>query len=110
MRILLLVALFVAHSILTNAQTITYVGNMGVLISGDSTSILIDGLHKEYKPAYQYPPKSLVDELIGTEKAYQPPIRYILNTHIHKDHFDAELIVEFMQHNAKTVLFSRALV
>lgn len=81
---------------------ITYVGNMGVLIEGKATSVLIDGLHKEYGPAYQYPPKELVQKLTENE-SFNSPIGLVMNTHIHKDHFDDQLVHEFLKRNKKSV-------
>lgn len=104
---------FLLYCLLTLAsqalcQQISYVGNMGVLIECETIGILIDGLHKKYKAAYQYPPETLVAELIGKDEPYQPPIHLLLNTHIHKDHFDAELVLEFLKENAKAKLLGPA--
>lgn len=77
---------------------ITYVGNMGVLISGQEHSLLIDGLHDEYKPAYQFPPEELVEKMTKNEQI-NPPIRLVLNTHIHQDHFDNQLVADFLEAN-----------
>ncbi len=79
---------------------ITYVGNMGVLISGSEHSLLIDGLHKEYQPAYQFPPTELVDKMTEN-KEIKPPISLVLNTHIHQDHFDNQLVADFLKANKK---------
>ena len=104
---------FLLYCLLTLAngafgQQITYVGNMGVLIENETLGILIDGLHKKYKAAYQYPPERLVTTLIGKEHPYQPPIQLLLNTHIHKDHFDAELVLEFLKENPEAKLLGPA--
>lgn len=96
----LLLLVFVSLSLFGQKSSIqiTYVGNMGVLISGSEHSILIDGLHKEYKPAYQFPPPELVDKMTRNEQI-KPPISLIMNTHIHQDHFDNQLVADFLQAN-----------
>lgn len=80
--------------------TITYVGNMGVLISGSKHSLLIDGLHDEYKPAYQFPSPKLVEKM--TQNTHiKPPISLVLNTHFHPDHYDNQLVINFLKKNKK---------
>ncbi len=96
----LLVFLFL--SIISFSQnskiSITYVGNMGVLISGSEHSVLIDGLHKEYGPAYQFPPDELVEKITKNKKI-KPPITFVMNTHIHGDHFHNQLVADFLKSN-----------
>src|ERR687891_2998557 len=43
--------------------TVTYIANEGVLISSSQKQVLIDGLHREYKPAYAFPPPELRESL-----------------------------------------------
>ncbi|MEM7370562.1 MAG: MBL fold metallo-hydrolase [Bacteroidota bacterium] len=83
----------------TTAISIQYVGNMGVLISGTQSSILVDGLHSFYKPAYLPPSEELLERLIANTTEEFPPIRLVLNTHIHKDHFDPSLVHRFLKAN-----------
>ena len=78
---------------------IQYIGNMGVLISNQQQSVLIDGLHSFYKPEYLPPPEKLVEELITNQSDKHPPVQLLLNTHIHGDHFDPVLVHRFLRHN-----------
>ena len=94
--------LLTLHLQATDSLRIQYTGNMGVLISGRSTAISVDGLHKRYKPAYQHPPEDLVRQIISNKE--HPPIRILLNTHIHQDHFDAGLVRTFLKQNPKAIL------
>lgn len=71
---------------------VRYVGNMGVLISGSQHSILIDGLHRFYQPAYLHPSETWIEDLMANDGSTFPSIRLLLNTHTHRDHFDAKLV------------------
>ncbi len=84
---------------------VRYIGNMGVLISGEESSVLIDGLHTEYnKEYYLFPPQSLVDSLTNGLGDF-PPIKAVAATHYHGDHLDAEQISKFLDKNSKTLFF-----
>lgn len=84
---------------------IRYIGNMGVLISGKESSVLIDGLHTEYnKEYYLFPPKSLVDSLNKGLGDF-PPIKAIAATHYHGDHFDGEQVSTFVDKNTQVLFF-----
>jgi hypothetical protein len=39
--------------------TVRYIANEGVLIASGGKQILIDGLHREYKPDYLFPPPEM---------------------------------------------------
>lgn len=88
----------------TTAQQlkISYTGNMGVLVEGEDQSILIDGLHEKYKPAYQYTPLVLASRIISPEEV--PLVDFLLITHFHRDHFSANLSQKFLQENTNSVL------
>lgn len=80
--------------------TITYIGNMGVHIAGDKSSVLIDGLHTKYGEDYLFPSKELVKSI---RTNFRPDA--ILFTHRHGDHFNAELSTTYLQSNEKALLF-----
>ena len=89
--------------------TVTYVGNEGVLISSGPHQVLIDGLHREYKPDYAFPPPAL----LGAMEAARPPydqLQLLLVTHIHLDHFHPQSVGLHLQNNAGAVLVSSAQV
>ncbi|HKY29938.1 MAG TPA: MBL fold metallo-hydrolase [Pyrinomonadaceae bacterium] len=84
---------------------ITYIANQGVLISVGDKQVLIDGLHREYKPAYAFlpPPQR---EKIETAKAPFDTIDLILVSHLHLDHFHPESVGRHLQHNLEATLVS----
>jgi len=103
MKSILFLFCFLSSTLLPGQKkelTITYVGNMGVLISGSEHSLLIDGLHDEYKPAYQYPSPELVEKMTQNTRI-KPPISLVLNTHFHPDHYDNQLVINFLEQNKK---------
>ncbi|HEX7330435.1 MAG TPA: MBL fold metallo-hydrolase [Pyrinomonadaceae bacterium] len=84
---------------------ITYIANEGVLISADGKQVLIDGLHREYEPAYAFLPPA-EREKIETAKAPFDKIDLILVSHRHLDHFHPESVGRHLQHNPKAILVS----
>lgn len=83
---------------------IRYIGNMGVLISGESSSVLIDGMHTEYnKDSYLFPPQELVDRLTANDSKEYAPIKAVMATHNHRDHLDGSQVANFLQKNAETI-------
>jgi len=69
---------------------LTYTGNMGVLVEGQHKSVLIDGLHEYYGPAYLPPSTTLISDLCTQGGQYEIP-DVLLFTHEHKDHFSPKL-------------------
>lgn len=84
---------------------ITYIANEGVLISAGGKQVLIDGLHREYKPDYAFlPPPHR--EKIETAKAPFDKIDLILVSHLHLDHFHSESVGLHLKHNPNATLVS----
>ncbi len=71
--------------------TLTYTGNMGVLLTDGQQSVLIDGLHEYYGPAYLPPSPQMVQDLSTKGGRYEIP-QVILFTHHHGDHCSAKLV------------------
>ncbi|WP_106793480.1 MBL fold metallo-hydrolase [Aquimarina sp. Aq78] len=80
--------------------TLTYTGNMGVLISNDQSSVLIDGLHTKYGDDYLFPSEEVVHKI---NTRFKP--NAILFTHYHGDHFSASLSRKYLDLNKKAILF-----
>jgi len=85
--------------------TIKYIANMGVLISTGGKQVLIDAIHREYKPTYLFPPPDLLKALESAAPPYNA-IDLILVTHNHLDHFHPESIALHLQNNPKATLVS----
>jgi len=76
--------------------SITYTGNMGVLISNDKTAVWIDGLHEYYGPEYLNPPDSILEKVFEKKDIFSR-LQWLLFTHYHRDHFSAKLSKRFLQ-------------
>ena len=85
--------------------TVQYIANEGVLISANEKKILIDGLHREYKPAYAFPPAALLESL-ETAKSPYDKINLLLVSHIHLDHFHPQSIGLHLKNNPNSRLIS----
>ncbi len=85
--------------------TATYIANEGVLLSAGNKQVLIDGLHREYKPDYAFPPPSLLKSL-ETAAAPYDRIRLVLVTHLHLDHFHPISVGLHLQNNQRAELVS----
>ena len=94
-----------ASSAQGSSVEITYIANEGVLISGDGKQVLIDGLHREYQPAYAFLPPA-EREKIETAKPPFDKIDLILVSHMHLDHFHPESIGRYLHHNPRALLVS----
>ena len=83
----------------------TYIANEGVLISANGKKILIDGLHREYKPAYAFPPAGLLKSLETAASPYDK-INLLLVSHIHLDHFHPLSVGLHLQNNPNAIFAS----
>ena len=83
--------------------TLQYIANEGVLISSGGKQVLIDGLHREYKPAYLFPPPDLLDSLENAKSPYDK-IDLVLVSHVHLDHFHPESVALHLKNNPNSML------
>jgi len=85
--------------------SIKYIANEGVLVTAGGKQVLIDAIHREYKPAYLFPPPDLLKALESAAPPYNA-IDLLLVTHNHLDHFHPESIALHLQNNPKATLVS----
>jgi L-ascorbate metabolism protein UlaG (beta-lactamase superfamily) len=85
--------------------TVRYIANEGVLLVSGNKQVLIDGLHREYKPAYLFPPPEMQAVLENARAPYDM-INVLLVSHVHLDHFHPEAIGQYLKANPKSVLVS----
>ena len=83
--------------------TVRYIANEGVLIASGDKQILIDGLHREYKPAYLFPPPEMQAVLENARPPYDR-INILLVSHIHLDHFHPQSIGTYLRSNPGSLL------
>jgi L-ascorbate metabolism protein UlaG (beta-lactamase superfamily) len=85
-----------AASAAAQGLRITYVANEGVLLEAGPTSIVIDGLHREYKEYAALPsPKR---DAVETGAPPWNGVDVVLVSHRHADHFDPESVARFLAH------------
>lgn len=87
--------------------SVKYIANEGVLISSSGKTVLIDGLHREYKPDYLFPPNDLLESLENGKSPYDK-INLLLVSHLHLDHFHPLSIGLHLKNNREAKLFSSA--
>jgi L-ascorbate metabolism protein UlaG (beta-lactamase superfamily) len=85
--------------------TVRYIANEGVLIASADKQILIDGLHREYKPAYLFPPPEMQSLLENARPPYDK-LNLLLVSHVHLDHFHPASIGLYLKSNPRTVFAS----
>ncbi len=88
----------------TDGLRMAYLGNMGILVAGSGSTLLIDGLHKKYGPAYSFPLESTVDQVIDGEYQDFGKPAIALVTHHHKDHFDPGYHKRFLLGNPGSIV------
>lgn len=84
---------------------IKYTGNEGVLITSGKKKVLIDALHREYKPDYLFPPPELLKSMETALSPYDQ-INLLLVSHMHLDHFHPESVALALKNNPHGVLVS----
>ena len=87
-----------------DSLTVSYIGNMGVLIASKNHSIVIDAFHKEYKPDYAHPSETTVQEIIYGRYRHFKKVDVAFVTHYHRDHFDAAYCQDFLRENPKSLV------
>lgn len=76
--------------------SIIYTGNMGILINSEKTAVWIDGLHEYYGQDYLNPPDSLLEKSFSGTGPFAP-LKWLLFTHYHRDHFSKKLATRFLR-------------
>ena len=95
LRALLLAALALTITTVAHAATIEYLGNEAVLVTDGETSILIDAFFDNDYGRYRMVPDKSAKLLMAAEERFAS-VDYVLVTHEHGDHFQADQIVEFI--------------
>jgi len=89
----------------SDAVTVTYVANEGVLIQSGSKQVLIDALHKPYLSEYLATPQKILDTMMANRPPFED-IELLLVSHIHGDHFNAEIVGEYLRVSKTARLFT----
>ena len=95
--------LFFGTILAQEKNQITYIANEGLFIEKNGKKVLIDALHDKYLDYYEFTRSSF--RLLMT-KANAPfeTVDLFLVTHVHGDHFDKDLTVDFFEKHKETIL------
>lgn len=88
------------------ALRVSYLGNMGVWLASGEYAVIIDGLHKKYKPAYSYPTVETAKKVIAGTYEDNGAVDMALFTHYHRDHFDPAYALAFLSSNPGSLLLA----
>lgn len=84
---------------------VTYIANEGVLISAGEDQVLIDALHKPYRPAYLPTPPEVEAAIMQGEPPFES-VDFMLVSHVHGDHFDAQTVATYLSQQPAVPLFT----
>jgi L-ascorbate metabolism protein UlaG (beta-lactamase superfamily) len=79
---------------------VTYIANMGFMVSSSSKTVLIDALFDEGFGSYALPSKQIVEKINQLEKPFNS-VDLMLVTHDDGDHFSTSMIAEYLTKNNK---------
>jgi len=88
-----------------SSKSITYVSNAGVLININDKKILIDSLCTSKVRSYKSTPVEIREKIINGVPPFHN-IDIMLITHEHSDHFDANLVCNFLEKSSDTVVIA----
>lgn len=79
---------------------VTYIANMGFMVSSASKTVLIDALFDEGFGSYLTPSKQIVEKINQLEKPFNA-VDLMLVTHDDGDHFSTSMVAEYLTKNKK---------
>jgi ankyrin repeat protein/predicted alpha/beta superfamily hydrolase/L-ascorbate metabolism protein UlaG (beta-lactamase superfamily) len=79
---------------------VTYIANMGYMISSADKTVLVDALFEKGFNSYLTPSKQIVNKLNKQQKPFNS-VDIMLITHDHGDHFSPEMVAEYMSNSDK---------
>ncbi|MCF7793036.1 MAG: ankyrin repeat domain-containing protein [Candidatus Cloacimonetes bacterium] len=79
---------------------VTYIANMGYMISSADKTVLVDALFEQGFNSYLTPSKQIVNKLNKQEEPFHSA-DIMLITHDHGDHFSPEMVAEYMSNSDK---------
>ncbi len=85
-------------------MTITYIANTGFLVECGDKKILIDALFGNFKSDWCFVPPDSTVELMAKAQPPFDDVDIIAITHAHKDHFNANIVIDHLLHNRPGIL------
>lgn len=90
----------------TNKQcvSVALLGNAGVMLQYEGIKILLDGLYLDDSGLFSNIPQSVLNRLLYSKNEFSD-IDYLLFSHCHPDHFNKQLLFQFLlNHSPKQVV------
>ncbi|WP_420388554.1 MBL fold metallo-hydrolase [Roseivirga sp.] len=84
---------------------IIYLANEGLMISSGDKQILIDALFDDFYEDYLSPDEATINQMNHGEKPFES-VEAVLVTHIHRDHFEANIAGKFLSMHEESKLLS----
>ncbi len=79
--------------------TVTYIANEGFLLESGDQKVLVDALFgKDDLSFCEVPPAGLLEQMVSGKPPFDD-VDVVLVTHDHRDHFDPDLVMQYLQHN-----------
>jgi L-ascorbate metabolism protein UlaG (beta-lactamase superfamily) len=88
-----------------DSVTATYLGNEGVMVVNGETKILFDAFYADSYGQYALVPDTIADAMMKGAPPYDG-VDAIFVSHVHGDHFTAELAVAYMRANKDVRLYA----
>ena len=86
------------------AQT-TYLGNEGIMVSDDHTTLLFDPLFPNAFGVYQQVPSEMRSALMAGEAPYDA-VDAIFVSHMHPDHFSVDEVINYLEQHDQVRLYA----
>lgn len=86
---------------------LTYIANMGVLVSSGNQKVLIDALFDKPNEEYRRPSAEILEKTMKGEAPFDG-VGLLLVTHNHPDHFDARLTARYLEASPDSILLAPA--
>lgn len=91
----------------TEQSSITYLGNEALLVNINKTKILFDPFFAHDFGIYQLVPEEMVNAILNNQTPFND-IDAVIISHAHRDHFSAQVMVDYLVKHPKVKLFASA--
>ncbi|OEK07141.1 MBL fold metallo-hydrolase [Roseivirga misakiensis] len=104
-HLFIVLSLFLPLALVGQNLEITYIANEGVLIANNNQKVLIDALFDDFYKQYSSPSEKVVTSMMASENPFEQ-VKVVLTTHMHRDHFEANITGEFLKEHQESRFLS----
>lgn len=91
------------NELAANSVTVTYIANDGYLFSDGTHKIIVDCMFQQTSHKWYGPLRSVREKMVAGEKPFDD-IDAIIVTHAHSDHFEPDLVGEYLSRFQSTLI------